>query len=366
MQAVKRSRRVSIYASAARRLGMSLCVLLGASTSSIAQPTTSNPASILFFPRVVADTDTDTLIQIGNAGNNLVKARCFYIAGDTCAQTEFSLSLRKQQPTHWVASRGRPTNPNDAACSEANFDCDGAGFDPGDPGDVPPVADGFHGLLVCVEIGADGTEISGNHLLGEASVVDKASGDLSQYTAVGLQGDPETNDGNHTLCLGGGTTEACPNGPEYNGCPDTWVVNFLPDRATDPIVGGSATVNTRFVAVPCARNLATAAPSGVSAQILVFDQHATRSATSTSFGCWTDKAISMIDSPTGQRSLFGADVIGNGGAQMRIHATTGGIIILPYEIHHSGDVGDATAAAEAHADGSRAQTDLLTLPEAVP
>ena len=345
------------------RLGVALSLVVGAAASSGAQPTTDRPASILFFPRVVADASTDTLIQLGNSGNNSVSARCFYIAGDTCSQTEFFVSLPRQQPTHWVASRGRAADPNDIACSAAISDCDGAGHD---PGEVPSLPDGFQGLLACVETDAAHNPVSGNHLVGEASLVDKVTGDVSQYTAVGLEGNPETNDGNSTLCLGGGVTEACPSGAEYDGCPDVWAVNFLPDGAADPVVGGSATVSTHFVVVPCARNLDTNAAPGVIVQMLIYNEHATRLATSKAFGCWTDTPISLIDTRDGNNSIFGAGFLGDGAAQAQLRGTNGGMIVLPYEIHHSGDLGDASAAADAHALGVRAQADLVVLPDAGP
>src|SRR5256885_1240584 len=91
-------------------LGLALAVILGAAASGEAQPTIDRPASILFFPRVVVNADTDTLIQVGSSSNSFVGAECFYIQGDTCIQTDFGLLLHRQQPTHWVASRGRPTD----------------------------------------------------------------------------------------------------------------------------------------------------------------------------------------------------------------------------------------------------------------
>ena len=179
---------------APRRPGVAMlaCLLLGVAVRGAAQPTTDHPASILFFPWVVADTGTDTIIQIGNSSNSSVSAQCFYVDGDTCGQTEFSIFLAKQQPTHWVASRGRPIDPNDAACSEASFDCDGAGLD---PGDVPALPDGFHGLLFCVETDAAHEPLAGNHLSGEASLVGTTTSDVSQYTAVGLEGNIDSGDG---------------------------------------------------------------------------------------------------------------------------------------------------------------------------
>jgi hypothetical protein len=328
------------------------------------QPTIDGPASILFMPLVVADATTDTLIQISNISNNVVYADCFYIAGDSCAQTEFGISLIRQQPTHWVASRGRPTDASAPVCSPTNFDCDGAGVDPGVP-NVPALPDGFRGFLVCIETDNSYSPVSSNFLVGTASIVDKSTGDVAQYSAVGLVVNPNVPPpSSQTLCLGGqNATAACPYGPIYDGCPDTWVVNFLPDGATDPVVGAPATVNTHFVILPCTQDLAAGTTPGSEVQYLWFDEHSFRYSATQSVGCWSDVQISLIDSPINPtRSAFGAGVLGNAPAQARLRAVGAGIIVLPYEIHHSGANGDGTAMGAAHAEGLRAQPDVLTLP----
>jgi hypothetical protein len=327
------------------------------------QPTIDGRASILFMPRVVTDANTDTLIQISNTNNNFMLADCFYIAGDTCAQTEFSIALVSRQPTHWVASRGRPTDASDPACSPTNFDCDGAGTDPGVP-NVPPLPDGFRGFLLCVETDGSGAPITRNDLVGTASVVDTSTGHVAQYSAVGLVGNPDVAP-SQALCLGGQTATAeCPNGATYDGCPDTWVINFLPDGATDPVLGAPATVNTHFVILPCARDLAAGTAQNNVVQYLWFDEHGTRYSASRSVGCWSDLQISLIDTPNGTGSRFGAGILGNAPAEARLSTVGGGIIVLPYEIHHSGAMGDATAIGNAHAEGQRALPDVLTLPAA--
>jgi len=326
------------------------------------QPTIDGGASIIFMPLVVADATTDTLIQISNISNNFVMAECFYIAGDSCAQTEFVIALIKQQPTHWVASRGRPTDASAPVCSPTNFDCDGAGVDPGVP-NVPPLPDGFQGFLACVEIDKSYSPISDNNLIGTASIVDKTTGDVAQYSAVGLAGNPDVAPG-QPLCLGGQTATAeCPAGGYYDGCPDTWVVNFLPDGATDPNVGTPATVETHFVILPCARDLATATPPGSTVHYLLYDQYSQRFSAAKSVGCWSDLQISLIDSPINPTySVFNAGILGNAPAQVQLTTSNGGIMVLPYEIHHSGANGDGTAMGAAHAEGLRAQPDVLTLP----
>jgi hypothetical protein len=328
------------------------------------QPTIDRSASILFMPLVVADANTDTLIQISNTDNSVRYADCFYIGGDNCQQTEFIIALTRRQPTHWVASRGRPTDASDPACSPTNSDCDGAGTDPGVP-NVPALPDGFRGFLLCVDVYSDGSPVTGNFLIGTASIIDKSTGSVAQYNAVGLAGNPNAAPGGRTLCLGGqGATDTCPDGPEYDGCPDTWVVNFLPDGAADPVIGSPATVNTHFVILPCAFNLLDQIPSSSVVQYQWFDEHAFQYSATRSVGCWSDLQISLIDTQNGTGSSFGAGILGNAPAEARVKAVGGGIIVLPYEIHHSGANGDATVIGNAHAEGQRAQPDVLTLPDA--
>ena len=52
------------------------------------------------------------------------------------------------------------------SCSTVN--CNDAGFD---PGRVPPVVPDFQGELKCVEVDSGGAPVGGNHLKGEASLV---------------------------------------------------------------------------------------------------------------------------------------------------------------------------------------------------
>jgi hypothetical protein len=46
-----------------------------------AQVTTEKSASILVFPKVIANGTRDTVIQITNTSNSMVHAHCFYVNG---------------------------------------------------------------------------------------------------------------------------------------------------------------------------------------------------------------------------------------------------------------------------------------------
>jgi hypothetical protein len=190
--------------------------------SSSAQVTREEGASILVFPFVVADGERDTLIQVTSGSFLRRSARCFY-AGESasgCQREEFRLTLLQRQPTHWVASSGRSTTapPGGPTCDRNTgfFDCGAAGFG---PGVVPPAPDDFRGHLVCVQVDHSGAPVGGNALRGTATIRDLASGAATRYNAVGLRG-RDANDGDDVLCLGGGPSDRCPTGAEYDPCPD--------------------------------------------------------------------------------------------------------------------------------------------------
>lgn len=226
-----------------------------------AQVTTEHAASIVVFPKVVADASRDTVLQLSNTANAAVGARCWYLDGALSfpelppgplnpprwVVTKFELFLTRQQPTSWVASRGRSVDPSDDPCSNfpPTYDCYGAGLD---PGSIPPLPAGFSGELRCVETDLSGAPVSGNHLTGEATLEDRASGDVSKYSALGFAG-LETNDGDDELRLG----------EEYVGCPESLLLDHTTDGTALPSLA-SSTTTTELTLVPCAANLDTQSP----------------------------------------------------------------------------------------------------------
>jgi len=211
-----------------------VCMLVAGAAR--ADVTTERPGSILIFPKVVADGTRDTVIQISNTSNVLDQARCFYINGQKsrsgvaqCNETDFLISLTKQQPTFWLASTGR--NP--------------VGYPGLGPGLVPPVPAGFTGALVCVEVDASLAPVKMNALKGEATL-EGPGADLSKYNGIAFLGNTATGERPplNDLSL---------DGVEYNACPATSRVNFVPAGAPDPIISGigNAGVCINDSAAPC-------------------------------------------------------------------------------------------------------------------
>ena len=116
---------------------VSACTLIGG--AALAATTTERPGSILIFPKVVTTGTRDTVVQITNTGNMPDDLRCFYLNGESCFETDFSVSLTRQQPTVWSAGAGRRVNPTD---NQKGLD----------PGLIPPLPPNFAGALVCVEV----------------------------------------------------------------------------------------------------------------------------------------------------------------------------------------------------------------------
>jgi len=345
--------------------------------SAHADVVTEKGASILVFPKVVYADGQDTIIQIANIANNMVHARCFYVnsqlppgceiedprVGCTPSwdETDFSIWLTKQQPTHWLVSAGRPVDPSDnfQYISTPTKPYNGAGID---PGSIPPVPSGFTGELKCIQVMADGTPIGANSLKGEATIEDNnPAADVSKYNAIGIQGteaaaatcgDP-TQDCVLQLNNPRGTTDG-----EYNACPQTLVLNHFADVGTDPVTGDDLRV--QLTLVPCSENFETQTPSHVVVQFLVYNEFESRFSTSTTVTCWKNTYLTDIDSPNNpDLSVFSAATLGSTVAQTRMNpadptdGTFNGAVIGVAETIRTGSGYPARTAHAIHTEGDR-------------
>lgn len=370
-----------------------------------AEVTTERSASILVFPKVISDGSRDTIIQITNTSNSMVHAHCFYVDGSLTdpdlpagpanpprwQEVDFDIWLTKQQPTYWVVSEGRLVNPADEPCTRSDTGCPNAGFD---PGRVPPVAGRFTGELKCIEVDASGAPLSGNHLKGEATIITAercdffgvelqgsaqgnggtcsdsgascqvsadcpgTTGDASKYNAIGIIG-LETNDSDGVLCLGGEPNEVCPNGAEYNACPQEWIVNHLSYGAEDSFLGEGSFVDTELTVVPCAQNFETQDPESVVIQFRIVNEFEQPFSTSTTVTCWGNLILAEVD------NVFRRESLGTDYVQTRMRPSTGtnsGFLVVAEEFHDSGDDDLAAAAVNVHVQGERPGPDLIVIP----
>jgi hypothetical protein len=350
--------------------------------SARADVTTEKGASILIFPKVRADGTFDTIIQITNISNNMVHAQCFYVNAfllDTlthlpctvpsatcvpqCQETDFTIWLTKQQPTHWSVSEGRTFDP------EAGFGGPDSGFA---PGHIPPVAD-FVGELKCIEVTDSGEPITRNDLKGEATLVSlvtvedgtlssnlTAEGDVAKYNAIGLRGNPEAAPGNPLLLDAGAT---------YDACPAKLILNHFASGAPDMVVSeitGVDTTSAEFTdltLVPCNEDFENQIPKSVTVQFLIYNEFEERFSTSTTVSCFMESELTRIGPQPSSvnNSVFGFPVLGSDVGQaiitpvVQADGSSGGLVGIAERITTVEIASPATAARAAynlHSEGS--------------
>jgi hypothetical protein len=364
MRTEKRSAFLSALCGVAVALGMM-------AASAQADITTERGASILAFPKVLADGDSDTIIQITNISNNMVHADCFYVNGalDFFGQplwqiTDFKIWLTKQQPTHWQVSTGRFINPTDSCILNGKIvpssDCADAGID---PGAIPPTPPGFTGELKCVEVDVADNPIGGNHLKGEALI--KTDGDAAKYNAIGIQGTDLAGETGNVLQLDQPLDAVEPVG-QYNACPNVLLLNHFAEGVTDPFIlaqglggtctGGGTTIPcqsdadcpmgdtcqngpqvldgtgnlslisstvTDLALIPCNQDFENGIPSSVTVQFDITNEFEVHLSASTTVTCWKDFFLFQVDSPNDpERSVFSFGVQGTTVLQTRITPVT--------------------------------------------
>ena len=367
-----------------------------------ADVTSTNPAAILVFPKIVVDTTTetgevtDTIIQITNTADIPVNVRCFWVdanghcsnsnnicdpvgdpAATTCEpfefcepgwqETDFSFSLTPKQPIDFVASKGLPELPLSSTPTDGQFNS----------GSILPVQeDPFVGELKCVEVDGDEKPTDRNDLKGEATI-EEAEGapqtldvDSRGYNAIGIQAIAGENDGDDTLVIG----------QEYNACPNILILDHFFDDAVEPSVV-ARTVRTHLTLVPCSEDFNLQAPITTTVQYLVFNEFEQRFSTSRPMRCFSEIVLSDIDTrpgPTGDaQSIFNVNVQGTLTGQTLIRgvadtATTygHGLLAIAEEFHCdsssciTGD--DYSAAFVTQQRGTRIQNDFIYLPAASP
>ena len=333
----------------------------------MATVTTEQSASILVFPKVIADGTRDTIIQITNTSNNMVHAHCFYVngapsspgRGPLCLETDFDIWLTKQQPTFWTVSKGRKASPS--------LPTQGIwypGFAPS--GLIPPVAPDFVGELKCFQVDSSGAPSSGNAFKGEATLETIATGDVSKYNAVTFKG-YNTNDQDTVLCLGSATATnaACPNGREYEACPLGWLLDHPATGSLGGILDPTGnTVGTNLTVVPCTENFETQVATSVTMQFLVTNEYEQTLSTSTTVSCWASWDLGSSSTDTFLR-VFQSGVIGGSIVQTRLRSASGskvGVIPVIEETRTLGGIA-ATSAQNAHATPEdQPGMDLITFP----
>jgi hypothetical protein len=403
-----------------RKVGVVVAAFIAAvALAARADVASDEAAAILVFPKLVVDTSgvtargpVDTLIRISNTSAQPISMRCFYLDATpqcsnssgscmstpvTCTGTcqaqwqerDFVVNITAKQPVAWLVSQGA------IGCSE--------GPTPGVPcfplttntqfgpnrqtnnGSLVPVApeDPFIGELKCIAVDGNDVPVERNDLTGEVEIVRSTTGvvDVESYNAIGIPAIPGTNNGDNTLVLGGnvcaGGTKAqnicsgssdCPGGTcvsagEYSGCPNILILDHFFDGADDPVSGDRVT--THLTLVPCSEDLLTLTPVTTPVQFLVFNEFEQRYSTARLIKCFQEFTISSVDTPSPDKSIFSAAVMGTLTGQTRIrgvadqHTDHGHAILGVAEEFRQGG---GTAAFNLHFNGSRPQGDFIYLP----
>jgi len=342
-----------------RGLRLLLLAVLAAPVAAQNGPSTSRPGSILFFPQLLVDADHETVVRVTNTSNSMRLASCFYVSGDTLQETGFDLVLTKQQPTHWLVSTGRQVDPTDRLCSRVNGECGDAGLD---PGLVPAMQPSFRGELVCVQTDESGFPSPGNSLTGEVTVRDTASGDSATYTALAVQGNPDTFISAPVLQLN--ASDLLPNG-DYAACPQTLVLTHLAAGAADPLAGPGSTVQTELTLVSCSQDFANRELTAVTVGFDVTNEFEQKLSASIQFTDWLSASLTDIS------GVFGVALAGSASLRTQITPLPGGpgVLAVAREVHAVGAAAPVTASAAAnlHIQGSRADigaSDVISLPSA--
>lgn len=337
-------------------LGLGLAALLAAAAPAGAQVSSERAASLLVFPKIVYAGSRDTLVQIVNHANAPAWATCWYRNGvltfpslppgpinpPLLTTATFHLALLAGQSTSFTAGRGRPLDPLDPPCDRDVADCYGAGAD---PGEVPAVAEPFTGELRCVQTDASGFALSGNHLSGEASIIDAVTGDAVRYAAIGIAGF-DVNDGDDELRLG----------EEYAGCPEHLLI-------VHALEGGEASLGSDWQVEPELTLVTCSSGEGISGHATVFVEV-------------TDElglSLSAFTTLTGWRTLrfpeinpmFTAETLNGGQARTRLRvtaATSTGVLGVLEETHRHAGGARTGAATNLYSDGARTGLDLVVLP----
>ena len=97
--------------------------------------------------------------------------------------------------------------------------------------------------------------------------------------------------------LGGEPNEVCPDGPEYNGCPNFLILDHFFEFAQNPVFPPVADteMHTTLVLVPCTQDLLLQQPGSAVVQYLVYNEFEQRFSTSRAVFCKFESFLSFID-----------------------------------------------------------------------
>lgn len=319
------------------------CMLLGGVLlwvgSARADISSTNPAALVIFPKIVVDTanGVDTEIQLTNTANVPVNVRCYLmnatpatggvlpptaITTSTCVETDFAFRLTAKQPIVWTVSRGLPGLSFPLAVLPGPGGQRNSGSIPVSPQD-PMV-----GELKCIEVGDDEYPLDSNDLIGQATISQYTTangGDIQAYNAIGIPSIAGQNNRDNTLVLG----------QEYAGCPNyLHLDHFFDDTPFSVGTAGvgvgvvSGKIKTFLTLIPCSEDFVLQVWPRTTVQFLVYNEFEQRFSTSRSTGCFSELQLSDIDTRAGDSpannlySIFNVNVQGTATGQTTIRGVS--------------------------------------------
>ena len=324
-------------------VGLAVLALAGVRAQAQPEITSTEPGSIVVYPKVISDGTRDTILSLTNTTNMMAYVHCeatngigqcrnspdpanqiYYCNSDeeclnvtapdgselanvgpcdlSCQPLDYGFTLTAHQPTFWRVSTGRVQDPTLMAgntCTPAGNSqiCPGfflLGVEPGqqDPGSAVPGMENFRGEVRCFQVDQSGALVTGNALKGEAFIetlgtgtIGAGGGIISGYNSINVQGQ------------GSPASENTANldGDEYARCPAGLTIDHLAPGAADPISGAPTDVELTFV--PCSYN--TASSTFFRVQFFTYDQMEFFQSGGDVRGCWAN----YLGSQTG--GMFG-------------------------------------------------------------
>lgn len=342
MRLLERNPRLSALA-----VGLAVLALGGVRAQAQPQISSTEPGSIVVFPKVIADGTRDTIISLTNTTNMMAYVHCeatngigrcanspdpdnqiYYCNDDVeclnvvspegavlpnvgpcvteCQPEDFDVVLTAHQPTFWRVSTGRVQDPalmagNACSASGNSQICPGFFLAPaqnqGAGGNVPG-QEAFRGEIRCFQVDMSGALVTGNALKGEAFIEtlpvgeEDGGGTLSGYNSVNIQGQDTP----------ASETTAVLDGNEYARCPETFTIDHLAPGFDEPILGAGSDVDVEISFAPCTYSTVNATSFNV--QYFTYDQMESSISSSGIRSCWANYRGSLLGSMNARTTLY--------------------------------------------------------------
>ena len=288
-------------------LASCLCWWPGAALAD-APPAQKLPSALLVFPLIEATGTRDTRLELLNLSGDPQLVQCFYIAGDTCNEIGFLISLTPYQPIAWLASAGLNNTQTGSA--------------------APPFSG--QGEMKCAVIPPRPELQFHNTIQGRATDFDVVDGTTVSYGAVAFQ----------RLTDGDFTNVVSLDGVTYAQCPDKLHFDVLADQPAS---------FSEIILAPCSEDLLFQMPATITVQYLITNEFEQAFSTSKGFTCFDREALGAVTSQL-TRVILGTDT-----AHVTVRGSNGPLIGLVIDgVTFAGK--NSTAGNEPSFQGGRSAT----------